>query len=107
MGTIRFGDQATDFCEPQLNLLAHAQALEIGIGSRCGGHGVCGGDVVLPRLDDGSDPGALLSPHTEDERRHLSSEQLTQGYRLACQCYPNRTDLRLIIEVNVEAKVTS
>lgn len=103
MGTIRFGEHATDFCEPQLNLLAHAQALEIGIGSRCGGHGVCGGDVVLPRLAGGGDPGALLSPPTEDERRHLSSEQLRQGYRLACQCYPNRPELDLM----VEARITS
>lgn len=76
-------------CEPSLNLLAHAQAIELEIGSRCGGHGVCGGDKVqLPaELRDG------FSPITEQEREHLTEGELESGWRLACQCFPDRDDL--------------
>ena len=108
MGTIEFTDRrsgkkaATDFCEPHLNLLAHAQALEISIGSRCGGHGVCGGDIVRPWvLVEGLSPDQVtqaLSPVTEAEKRLLTPEQIDEGYRLACQCYPNNKDLSLRVE---------
>ncbi len=113
MGTIEFKDNkrspesrqswSTDFCEPHLNLLAHAQALEIGIGSRCGGHGVCGGDKVRVwvRLDDVKPGLEALSPITDQEREHLSAEELDSGYRLACQCYPNRSDLKLRVDASV------
>jgi ferredoxin len=76
--------RTVDFCEPQLNLLAHAQAIELDIGSRCGGHGVCGGDRVrVTPLTDGA-----LSPVSEAERTHLSEADLASGIRLACQCFP-------------------
>lgn len=71
-------------CHGRLNLLAHAQILELEIGSECGGHGVCGGDRVRPRPEDK----AKLSPVTDEEREHLSVEELAAGWRLACQCWP-------------------
>lgn len=77
----------TDFCERNLNLLAHAQALELDIGSECGGHGVCGKDRLLVAPEDQG----RLSPPTHEERRHLSAELLAQGWRLGCQSYPNRS----------------
>jgi len=75
----------TELCESQLNLLAHAQVIELEIGSRCGGHGVCGGDRV--RIIDAAAQ-ALLSPITESEREHLTDTELRVGWRLACQAFP-------------------
>jgi len=92
--TIRFGDQDSGLCETQLNLLAHAQCIELDIGSRCGGHGVCGGDRVrIPAEHQGA-----FSPVTEKERQHLSARELQDGWRLACQCWPDRADLDLSIQ---------
>ncbi len=84
-----------DFCDRNLNLLAHAQSIELDIGSRCGGHGVCGGDRILMR---GVDP-SELSPITDDERKHLSAGELQQGWRLACQCFPENSDVELSVEL--------
>lgn len=92
---------STDFCEPKLNLLAHAQCLEIGIGSQCGGHGICGGDRVRVRVLGGAGNKAPLSPPTEAELKHLSPKELALGYRLACQCYPNEASLELQIEASI------
>ena len=82
-----------DFVEPNLNLLAHAQTIELQIGSRCGGHGVCGGARV--RIVEG----APLSEITEAERNHLTTDELARGYRLACQCFPNSADVSLRVEI--------
>jgi ferredoxin len=76
-------------CEPSLNLLAHAQAIELEIGSRCGGHGECGGD----RVQIQGTPKENISPVTADERRHLTPQELFEGWRLACQCFPEQRDL--------------
>jgi ferredoxin len=111
MGTIRFWRQngatqasiSTDFCEPQLNLLAHAQALEIGIGSRCGGHGICGGDRIRIQVRSGQEQSQPLSAPTEAEQAHLSPDELAQGWRLACQCYPNEKGLHLEVEALIES----
>ena len=85
-----------DFCEPQLNLLAHGQTIELFMGSRCGGHGVCGGDRIrVLNVSRGT-----LSPPTEKEIEHLSPEELQGGYRLACQCYPN--DLHAEVSISLE-----
>ncbi len=83
-----------DFVEPNLNLLAHAQTLELEVGSRCGGHGICGGDRIRVL-----DPAPPLSPITDAERRHLTKAELDAGYRLACQCFPNSADLSLRVEI--------
>jgi ferredoxin len=83
----------TGFCELNLNLLAHAQAVELEIGSRCGGFGECGGDRV--RI---ATPHAALSPITAAEREHLSAEELAQGWRLACQCFPEKNEQTIVVE---------
>jgi ferredoxin len=83
----------TGMCEPNLNLLAHAQCIELNIGSQCGGHGVCGKDRVQIPLSDL----AQFSPPSPEEKEHLSSAELAKGVRLACQCYPEKTDLDLDI----------
>jgi ferredoxin len=91
------GRYSVDFCEPQLNLLAHAQAIELEIGSRCGGHGICGGDRV--RIELSAEGRARhLSRITEAEREHLSEEELQAGWRLACQCFPQPGTSSLTIE---------
>jgi ferredoxin len=93
--TVRFvkptHEHDTGLCERNLNLLAHAQAIELDIGSRCGGHGICGGDRIKP------DNAALLSPITDAERGHLTPEELAQGWRLACQCFPQEGDKNIQI----------
>ena len=68
-----------------LNILGHAQLEEREIGSRCGGHGICGGDRI--QLMEG-DP-KLLSIITVEEKKHLSEEEIANGFRLACQCFSN------------------
>lgn len=78
-------------CDRNLNLLAHAQLVELDIGSECGGHGICGKD----RLKLAPEARALVSPPTEEEREHLSKEQLAQGWRLGCQCYPEKSGMRI------------
>lgn len=65
-----------------LNLLAHAQMIELEVGSRCGGHGICGGDRIRVTGDR-----ALFSPITAAEREHLTEGELRDGWRLACQCW--------------------
>jgi ferredoxin len=80
-------------CYRNLNLLAHAQMEELDIGSRCGGFGDCGGDRV--RIKSGAE---VLSPITDAEREHLTSQELDQGFRLACQCFPERDAVDVQIE---------
>jgi ferredoxin len=72
-------------CLRNLNLLAHAQMEELEIGSRCGGYGECGGDRI--RVESGME---FLSPITDAEREHLSAEEIAQGFRLACQSFPQK-----------------
>jgi ferredoxin len=83
---------------PKLNLLAHAQLIELLIGSRCGGHGICGGDLLRIEL---ADQRAFFSLPSEIEREKLSENDLQKGMRLACQCYPNQNDKgkEIVIEV--------
>ncbi len=85
-----------DFVEPNLNLLAHAQTLELEVGSRCGGHGICGGDRI--RI---LDPAPRLSRITDAERRHLTKAELAAGYRLACQCFPETVEFSLRVEIGI------
>ncbi len=98
-GQIRFNQRAalnepaSSETIPQLNLLAHAQILELEIGSRCGGFGECGGDRV--RITEGAE---LLSPVTAAEREHLSADEIRAGCRLACQAFPQRADARINVE---------
>jgi ferredoxin len=73
-----------DFVDRDLNLLAHAQALELDIGSRCGGHGICGADrLKIPRQY-----APLFSKVTTTEENFFTASELAQGRRLGCQCFP-------------------
>ncbi len=98
--TIRFQSKGqvfdTGLCDRNLNLLAHAQCIELDIGSRCGGHGICGGDRVL--IPEGL--ASSFSPVTDLERRLLGEELLAQGWRLGCQCWPENSDLSLNAEAS-------
>ena len=91
------GDQeiSSDLCMSKLNLLAHAQAAQLDIGSRCGGHGVCGGD----RIRIPAEATQYFSPVRDREREHLSKDELEAGYRLACQCFPETDTLDITLEV--------
>src|SRR4029078_10432853 len=86
-----------DFSGRNMNLLGHAQAVELEVGSRCGGHGVCGGD----RIRIAEKHRALLSPPTDDERRHLSEPEIRDGFRLACQCYPERSSSEIDVTISI------
>ena len=71
-GRIRFFQDSeftkeVDFCDPSLNLLALEQAIELEIGSRCGGHGECGGDRIRVQAEAG-----VISAVTAAEREHLT-----------------------------------
>ncbi|MBU6375613.1 MAG: hypothetical protein KGQ59_06420 [Bdellovibrionales bacterium] len=77
----------SDFCEPQLNILAHAQSIEFNLGSRCGGHGICGGDKIQSTLEP-LQRAQLLSRVTDRELEHLTPAEIESGWRLACQCFP-------------------
>lgn len=98
--SIKFRNNAVDrihdtgICEKNLNLLAHAQSIELDIGSQCGGHGICGGDRI--RLPTGER--ASFSPVTEAELEHLTPEELEQGWRLGCQCFPEKGDFDSTLE---------
>ena len=87
---------SSGLCMAKLNLLAHAQAIELDIGSRCGGHGVCGGD----RIRIPPESAAAFSPIRDAEREHLSPEDLALGYRLACQCFPESDTLDVTVGFN-------
>src|SRR5690348_2603739 len=95
-GSSKAAQADTGFCSRNLNLLAHAQSIELDIGSLCGGHGICGGDRICLSPADLKD----CSPVTSEEMEHLNPEELAQGWRLACQCYPERDDLELQVRIN-------
>ncbi len=71
-------------CFRNLNVLAHAQLIELETGSRCGGHGKCGNDRVIIEAGDRN----KVNPPTAIEKAHLSPDELESGIRLACQCFP-------------------
>lgn len=87
----------TDSIFPKLNLLGHAQLEEVATGSQCGGHGVCGADRIRV---EASEPGAL-SPLSENEFKHLDEKEIKNGYRLACQCFPEFVTPDLVIKVTL------
>jgi len=69
----------------ELNILAHAQILEIDIGSECGGHGICGKDRIFVQ----NTPQEALSSPSELEIQHLGRSLVQKDTRLACQAYPS------------------
>ncbi|MBU6155137.1 MAG: hypothetical protein KGP28_12610 [Bdellovibrionales bacterium] len=74
-----------------LNLLAHAQMIELPIGSTCGGHGKCGKDRIRISLEDQH----KVSPITAIEKAHLKPDELAVGVRLGCQCFPDSDGISL------------
>ena len=80
-------------CHKQLNLLAHAQMEGLHIGSECGGHGVCGKDILRIRPEDK----AHFSPPTAAEKKHMG-EGVDEGWRMGCQTYPASDDLDVEVE---------
>lgn len=80
-------------CFQSLNLLAHAQMEEQETGSECGGHGKCGKDKVLISEEDRK----KINAPTFLENKHLSVEELSAGWRLACQAFPNENDLSITV----------
>lgn len=79
----------SELCLRGLNLLAHAQMIELPTGSRCGGHGKCGADRIL--LDPESQK--RVNPPSPIERHQLSPDELARGIRLACQTFPGAEGL--------------
>ncbi|MFC2054954.1 ASKHA domain-containing protein [Chloroflexota bacterium] len=70
-------------------LLAAAQAAGVGLISLCGGEGWC--ESCLVRVASGE-----VNPPTQSEMDYLSDEELSTGFRLACQVIP-QTDVRIDI----------
>ena len=79
----------TGECLRGLNILGHSQLIELSIGSTCGGHGKCGKDKIMLCHTDQS----KVNPPTEAEKFHLSPAELAEGFRLACQTFPNQDGL--------------
>jgi len=76
-------------CRKNESLLACARRLGVGINSICGGQGIChscGVQIV----------GGTVSKPTRNEREAFSSQELEEGWRLACQTYPT-SDVKLMI----------
>lgn len=74
-------------CPADQSLLACARELGVELVSVCGGAGTCGRCKV--KLVTGE-----LSDSTPSERAALTEQELSDGYRLACQAWP-RSDCKL------------
>ena len=83
----------TGECIRELNLLAHAQLIELDIGSQCGGHGKCGKDKIRLNLDDQK----KINPPTAIEMHQLTQIEIAEGVRLACQCFPHESQQEMSI----------
>jgi len=68
-------------CSKDQSLLVCARQLGVGINSLCGGHGNC--HLCQVQVLSGT-----VSEPTSSEMGHFSSDQLKEGWRLACQTYP-------------------
>ncbi len=78
---VRFQPQRAEIAVDRGHSVMEAAKLgKITLPHKCGGHGSCGTCKVL--VESKTD---LMLP-TNMERRHLTEEKLTIGYRLACQC---------------------
>lgn len=99
--SIRFRDKKgqeidSEYCMRDLNILSHAQLIELDVGSQCGGHGICGKDRV--RCVSGN-PREDFSAVTAHEKEHLNESDLALGQRLACQVYPERDGIDATFEI--------
>lgn len=78
-------------CQDNETLLACARRCGIGVNSVCGGQGKCGTCKV--QVLNGT-----VSKPTSNEREAFTSQELQEGYRLACQTYPT-SDCKLWVPV--------
>ena len=85
-----------DSCYRSLNLLAHAQMIELETGSQCGGHGKCGKDLL--NISDQT----KLSPPSEIEKHQLGAQNISAGWRLACQCFPEQDGVEIQAEISAK-----
>jgi uncharacterized 2Fe-2S/4Fe-4S cluster protein (DUF4445 family) len=76
-------------CQSSDSLLACARRLGVGISSVCGGKGTCHSCKVQVLSGTVSKP-------TSSERDVFSSQELKEGWRLACQTYP-RGDVKVSV----------
>jgi len=76
-------------CRKNESLLACARRLGVGINSICGGEGICHSCKVQIL-------GGTVSKPTRNEREAFKSQELKEGWRLACQAYP-ASDVELMI----------
>jgi len=74
-------------CQQKESLLACARRLGMGISSICGGKGTCHSCQVQVLSGTVSKP-------TSNEREAFTSQELKEGWRLACQTYPT-SDVKL------------
>src|SRR3989304_5411790 len=74
-------------CQDGESVLDCARRLRVGISSVCGGVGTCGKCRV--RILSGS-----VSELTSNETDELSKQEISNGWRLACQVYPS-SDIKL------------
>ena len=82
-------------CSGDESLLVCARRLGVGISSICGGKGTCQSCRV--QVLHGS-----ISEPTPGELEAFSSQELKDGWRLACQAYP-ASDCRLMVCKGVSA----
>jgi len=77
-------------CAQPINGLDAARQAGINLNAVCGGEGICGKCVIqlLTSLEN-------FQP-SEIEHKYLSTEKLSQGYRLACQTILN-SDVKIYI----------
>jgi len=68
-------------CQKNESLLACARQLGVGINSMCGGEGICRSCKVQVLSGTVSKP-------TTNEHEAFTSQELKEGWRLACQTYP-------------------
>ncbi|OGO25290.1 MAG: hypothetical protein A2144_04845 [Chloroflexi bacterium RBG_16_50_9] len=76
-------------CQGKESLLACARRLGVGISSICGGKGTCHSCRV--RVLSGT-----VSKPTSSELKFFNSQELNEGWRLACQAYP-ASDVKLTV----------
>ncbi|MEM3579848.1 MAG: ASKHA domain-containing protein [Candidatus Bathyarchaeia archaeon] len=75
-----------------ISIFEVARMVGVGLRSECGGKGVCGKcKVIVPDKKS-------VSEVTEAERRHLTTEEIESGYRLACQALLKKSATIMIPE---------
>ncbi|MEM2778865.1 MAG: ASKHA domain-containing protein [Candidatus Jordarchaeales archaeon] len=110
--TVTFEPEGRRIRSQPASILEIARNADVSLRSDCGGKGVCGKCKVV--ITGGN---AKLNSPTSVELKHLKSEELSSGYRLACQAQvaggsltvlvppESRMAARKIAEVSIEQEV--